>query len=793
MKHSLKSRVLSAVLTCSMLLTTPIGTVRAAAEDTGKYVSEVFIAYGKTEEEAKNWLTSHGWEPVPGDFNAGKVSGLDDDVAAVMGIKRTNDPKDAVTDMAVMNMAGGYSFTDYEDLLKEKRAEINEMVNGFMPAIQEFRDNYQGKGSAAGKIRADMTYELLNKFYDGQIDGDYAVNDTGMSLGDLFVAQTKQELGNSAYQALDRNEQLRHGDLEQIILEGSAAFISLTSEVLALAADTNEDTWLERLSSMPYLGMKELAELYADGSSTLSDSAAESLLMSKFGDAAAELAKDRYDLQSDLLWYRTYLTAYQLEQGADETLEAYQARVSAYFDNLKETNIDRYLAECEHFYTTMSLHEMLFSVPYEGDWGETLGDFFLPAEGAEDPGEDVKSFLPFAAAMTDGQRAGLRYLTLTAMLTSCITGEEAAKITYDIVREKLPEIGTVSVYDGVDRAIFRDCVALTSRARMEAKMGNNPYGHATTETTIYLVGSMIGTVLGITSAAAGLILVTPAAFGGLRDAVTHLNEVEHVLDYEATVKLTEGAWEEAQKAVTTMRLRLWTGVSMFVISMIILGISFHYFIEWKKHMYGVEFTKIPLKIVDEADIVTYVTDENGDPVLNANGEQKRNINFDQFVYYDVVKCNRPEFKNKEANWESRNEYIEWGCEEAADLNADLGRQWLCLYTTKDPGKDGPILASSLKLQTGTDAMPAGCTKGLHFFTYDYAMDIGDMAYAYNNDMNGIYFFWDTDANAFTATAFTGGQLALAGVGGLVVGILGATVVTMMTRKRKDVPEAPAVA
>ena len=44
MKRAFKSRVLSAVLTCTMLLTTPIGSVRAAAEDTGKYVSEVFIA-----------------------------------------------------------------------------------------------------------------------------------------------------------------------------------------------------------------------------------------------------------------------------------------------------------------------------------------------------------------------------------------------------------------------------------------------------------------------------------------------------------------------------------------------------------------------------------------------------------------------------------------------------------------------------------------------------------------------------------------------------------------------------
>ena len=90
-------------------------------------------------------------------------------------------------------------------------------------------------------------------------------------------------------------------------------------------------------------------------------------------------------------------------------------------------------------------------------------------------------------------------------------------------------------------------------------------------------------------------------------------------------------------------------------------------------------------------------------------------------------------------------------------------------------------------------MPTGCRVPLHFFTYTYAADLGDEAYAYNNKQNGVYFFWDFDANAFTATAFTGGQLALAGVGGLVVGILGATVVTMMTRKRKDVPEAPAVA
>ena len=47
-------------------------------------------------------LKKAGWEPVEGDFNAGKASWYDnndlakDNVAAVMGIRRTNDKKGGV-------------------------------------------------------------------------------------------------------------------------------------------------------------------------------------------------------------------------------------------------------------------------------------------------------------------------------------------------------------------------------------------------------------------------------------------------------------------------------------------------------------------------------------------------------------------------------------------------------------------------------------------------------------------------------------------------------------------------
>lgn len=50
----------------------------------------------------------------------------DQNVAAVMGIARTDNKDEAITDMAVMNMKGGYSLPDYEELLKQKKAEIKD-------------------------------------------------------------------------------------------------------------------------------------------------------------------------------------------------------------------------------------------------------------------------------------------------------------------------------------------------------------------------------------------------------------------------------------------------------------------------------------------------------------------------------------------------------------------------------------------------------------------------------------------------------------------------------------------
>ena len=234
--------------------------------------------------------------------------------------------------------------------------------------------------------------------------------------------------------------------------------------------------------------------------------------------------------------------------------------------------------------------------------------------------------------------------------------------------------------------------------------------------------------------------------------------------------------------------RIFLGVG----GVLLLSAAFVKAIQLHKH-YDRDMKPIPRMIVDESDVVTYLTDDNGKPLLDQNGEQKKNIDFKTYEYYSAVKCNRPavgeigDWNDGVKEYEDEDHY----CYDIADLNADMGQEWIALYTVKSESKGNPILADSLKLQYGSDKTPESCTKNLHLFTYTNAVDLGDTAWAYNNDKKGVYFFWDEDAEAFaaeTASAFSGGQLALAGIGGLILGIAGSAFV-FGKKRRKDEPEA----
>ena len=125
-------------------------------------------------------------------------------------------------------------------------------------------------------------------------------------------------------------------------------------------------------------------------------------------------------------------------------------------------------------------------------------------------------------------------------------------------------------------------------------------------------------------------------------------------------------------------------------------------------------------------------------------------------------------------------------EDKADLNGDMGRQWLALYSVRY--EDGyPILADSLKYSYEDDKLPSGYETGIHEFGSVSACNLNKKAYLFNSSAPSIYVHYKTEEKTVTelstvGSMFSTGSVVLGGEVGMVIGALLATLV--MRRRRK---------
>ena len=110
------------------------GTAFAATISGKKYVSDVILSYGMTDDEAKKWLTDNGYKYVDANLNAGADDTFSHKRSVYLGYMETNDAKKAITDMRLMNMNGGYSVSDYQVMLEEMRTNIRSFLDNFVIA-----------------------------------------------------------------------------------------------------------------------------------------------------------------------------------------------------------------------------------------------------------------------------------------------------------------------------------------------------------------------------------------------------------------------------------------------------------------------------------------------------------------------------------------------------------------------------------------------------------------------------------------------------------------------------------
>ncbi len=800
-------KILAKLSVAALALTLAVATPNKAAPvmaASTKYISEVKVGMDKTEQGAVKELLDEGFTILSKDgkyadlnYEAGSNDALSRGQKKVyLGYKTTTNPSEAITDLAVMNMRGGYSIRDYEQLMETRlKSEILPFVDRFIATLQEYRDNLNSPYEK-NKARAQYMKSMLNKLFD---------DDTLGLMGDLLVNETKYELGDTAYNALSEEEKKEHADIVTIVTQANGKIMLSMETLLTKATDTAENSWIDRLENNTLEDLRNeligagtditevdetLDRMYGDDANKLLEKwDAFSHALIDYDEKANDLANIQENEYDDEI---AAVEKYDENAGIKENIMALTDGISARAD-LANTALDMEL---------VAAHDRLEEVDYDFEDGSTLAEFFAQDASAFN-GDGIRNLYPIVASLSAGQLAGLDFLSIQDLVTIATADETS----YDL--NELGDAAPGSIYEGVNREIFeKGKVALTNKALRAEAMKNDVVKDNPLSTTTYLLW-------GATTVASIAMVYSWAKFSEFYGPIRTTEKLKDTLvkTYEAAAlepdklyaqvkagKIT--CWEynvEVQKlydaqadAVRALdaknmddalanldkmeesnvplfqksEIAMYLGVVFTVVMAILAAYSIYSTIKELIDYYKVEYSPIPKYIVEETAIT-----ETVDGVTTV----KRNDS----AYYQVAKCNR---KPGDDFYDVLQNY--------ADLNGDVGKEWLALYYVKQEGH-APIKADSLKVVTGPSVIPSGYTElGIHNFETTNAYNLTSKYYCYNDPNQGTYVYFQVDESVLAKASLagsnfsTGSAVLFSGIGA-VVGAGIAIAIMLIISKRKE--------
>ena len=805
----LLTAITSAVLCMTMLILAPTQVVASAADNTEKkYISDVKVGMGVTSDQASKELLDEGYTILKDD--SGNYADLNKDAGAAspmkagpnqkivyLGYKTTADVNDAVTDLAVMNMDGGYSYEDYEKLMQTHLdTQIKPFVDRFIATLKEYRENLQKPQDSANYKRANYYKTLLNKLTD---------DDTGgKPLGDLLVNKTKYEMGDEAYNALSDEEKKNHCDILTLLFQGNGQAVQLMETLLTKASDSSQSTWLDRFKET---SLDKLTKKIKNENPNMTPSEINAKLDKMYNDDAKKILDKWEAFNESLINYDTALAqAKQVTKENDEVKEV-QLNENSSESEIREAAANAYKAEATMVKggiaaEDIAAHDYLSTIEY-GDG--TMLEFFERDKSEFEDSENIRELYPIVDSLTGGQLAGLDFLGIRDMILMAVTDENGYK------EVDMKDVQPASIYQDVNREIYdKGGVALTDAA-MRAKA-------TAQESTKTFELSKTGIVLWSCTAAAGLAAagsaiawskvassapdptrlkeLLKAAKDARIKAFTYIGEVNpkggrtikidtlRALEKEAddAAKAAKNAKIEfdnaAKQVATKSNICKYLTAGFTVLGAVLAGVSIYTTIEEMKAYYKVNFVPIPKYIVDRADITA----------KNAKGQEIMIKN--QTAYYKAVLCNRTAGSS---DVEKKNYEI---LKDRNDLNGDVGMQWLSLYSVKYENGT-PILADSLKVKLGKGDAPDGYTNGIHRFgEKDVVFNLTSKLYCYNDPNEGTYVYFKNDTSTVknltaAGSTFTGGSLVIGIAAGTLIGCAFTLLMLKLNGKKKKKETATA--
>ncbi len=713
---------LSAIISVILAFTLCICTCSSAFAATSgkKYVKEVILSYGKTAEEAKKWLTDNDYEVLDSNLNDGADDTFSTKRAVYLGYKTTDKADEAITDMKLMNMKGGYSVQDYQMILSEQKDNLKVFFDNFKVAVQEYRNNYN-----AGQQRAIAAHDLLNMLYD---------DDTQQSLGDLLLNRVREEYTDEEYNALTAEEQAKVADMTTILMQGNANAVLAMEQIIATATDESATPWTNRYQEAKTYD-EMIDELVDNQDYTVNE--AEKELASKYNDDAKKIAAN-FDN------YKVYLDKYI---NADISFESSDTEIEAY----KKAHEDFDLSEWFAAGTQYEAIKVLKNDDISFCDLITSNDYDVT-------GDDMYMLYPLVSVLSDGQRACLDFLPTYQLMAIGLNDDktiEAAMQELNI--DSIDTLKNVSIYDGVDRSVFGEDVALTGDAyKMQASTGENPTDNWTdhiSKTTYALFASLsISTMSMIfcwTRSSHYSALANDISEMGTK--LTNLYEKQQsALNIGDKVKANdlEDQWNQLQGKYQTMAQTDATGLAKFLkyagiattcITAVLLGFTIWSTYQDLKEYYNATFTPIPSNMVNQG--------------VNDKDEKV-------YTYYKAVKCNRVAQNMVTDNTKLLGDY--------GDLNGDVGKQWVALYTTTDSAAGDPI-TTDFKVQYKDTNVPDDRT-ALSIFCESVAQNLTNKkaGYTYADSKGGIYLFFGNDENALAGSVISDGAYYVLVGGGCAI-------------------------
>ena len=726
------------ILTLTFIALVPLQTTAAA--NGGKYVSEVYVAYGKNADAAKKVLGDKGFTPIDGNLNE------NGDTYVMMGYKTTDDIRDSITDIAVMNMDGNFNTTEYTEVLQNKKTQVAELLTGFMATIREYRANLK-----AGKAKATAVHDLLNKLTD---------DDSGMPLGDLFNSETLQDKVSVTKSITDKNDG-KLPDLLTILMQGNAAYIRVAESLLAVAADTNDNTWIDRFAEKDYDDM--LDELEDSRPDLNTPSKRTQFLDMEYGSLATDLSGAVSDLRREFLDYEAL--------GLSVT-EANEKDIEAKFGNADTADEEKkadIVADELKWAQTGVLYEAVKN--YAGGKfakGDLL-DFFLE-EVDED---DVERYYPMAAAFTEGQRGGMNFVSLREQLRYAFLDYDSWKKD---VEKKVDFSGMASsIYSGINREMFKTDGSIAYTGAATRANNTSPAGDddkmTEGETILLMLGATLfaGVIYGVTKIIANTADNKVAEF-----IVAHLpKNMDSSLVLESQ-RIDDKFLVDVESISDEYNLVSGIGSLFKVLTIFFAVATAGYTIYTLVKTEEVNLKPIPKYFVDN-----YTSEQGESYQLN----------------YQAVECNRADYnKNEKQSGDS------------ADLNADEGKQWLAIYVSKNSMAGKPVTPDFKIAETAS--APGGIDGSIHTLGEKGAENLCNADYMNYSKLYSGYktvkdklfgeskayvFFklssisktYDESAGNMTASALGDGMWAIFGFGGLILGgALGAAIAVLVNKNKK---------